>query len=64
MKGVEAPGEGLARETHFHVEIWSRKFEGMGRLQRHRSVYKVLDDEIQKGVHALQIVTKGADGQA
>lgn len=45
-------------ETHFHVEIVSQVFEGMGRVERQRRVYQVLSEELQERVHALELVTR------
>eukprot|EP00920_Eleutheroschizon_duboscqi_P034350 GHVT01082529.1.p1 GENE.GHVT01082529.1~~GHVT01082529.1.p1 ORF type:complete len:197 (+),score=48.33 GHVT01082529.1:1557-2147(+) len=44
-------------ETHFWVSICSEAFAGLRPLERHRLVYKILDDEIKKenGIHALSI---------
>ncbi|MEP9399238.1 BolA family protein [Mesorhizobium sp. KR2-14] len=42
-------------ETHFRIRIVSGKFEGMSRIERHRSVNELLADELKAGVHALAI---------
>ena len=42
-------------ETHFRVRIVSGVFEGMSRIDRHRSVNALLSDELKAGVHALAI---------
>ncbi len=42
-------------ETHFRVVIVSDKFEGLGRVERHRQVNTVLKDELAGPVHALAI---------
>ncbi|PWJ84829.1 BolA protein [Pseudaminobacter salicylatoxidans] len=42
-------------ETHFRVRIVSGAFEGMSRIDRHRSVNALLSDELKAGVHALAI---------
>lgn len=42
-------------ETHFRIRIVSDKFEGMSRIERHRSVNELLADELKAGVHALAI---------
>src|SRR6185437_16187984 len=42
-------------ETHFRIRIVSDKFEGMSRIDRHRSVNELLADELKAGVHALAI---------
>lgn len=46
-------------ESHFKVKIVSSKFEGKRLVERHKMVYKILDEELNvKGLHALQLVTK------
>jgi BolA family transcriptional regulator, general stress-responsive regulator len=45
-------------ESHFRVEIMSRQFEGLSRVERHRKVYAALDGLFEEGLHALQIFTK------
>jgi BolA protein len=42
-------------ETHFRVRIVSNIFEGMSRIDRHRSINALLADELKAGVHALAI---------
>jgi BolA protein len=42
-------------ETHFRVEIVSRAFAGKTRLERQRTVYALLAEELAERVHALQI---------
>lgn len=53
MKEVEDKAE-----THFRVEIHSQEFSGKTSVQRHRMVYVLLADEIEDGVHSLQITAK------
>lgn len=50
-------------ETHFRVRLVSPAFAGMSRLERHRAVNALLDDELKGGVHALAIET-AAPGEA
>jgi BolA protein len=42
-------------ESHFNVVIVSAAFEGMGRVQRQRSVYSALAEELAGPVHALSL---------
>ena len=42
------------------VEAVSPAFEGKTRLQCHRLVYEILDEELKGGVHALSVRTKAA----
>lgn len=48
-----APGS----ETHFKVVIVAAAFAGLNAVQRHRQVYKALDEALARGVHALAIHT-------
>jgi BolA family transcriptional regulator, general stress-responsive regulator len=45
-------------ETHFHVEIVSPLFQGMGRVARQQRVYQVLAEELAGPIHALSLVTR------
>lgn len=42
-------------ETHWNLIVVSGRFEGLSRVQRQRTVYGVLDEEMKQkpGVHAL-----------
>lgn len=42
-------------ETHFKVVLISNDFDGMRKVARHQSIYKVLDDAMKNGVHALAL---------
>mmetsp|Transcript_9286 Transcript_9286/g.34346 ORF Transcript_9286/g.34346 Transcript_9286/m.34346 type:complete len:111 (-) Transcript_9286:429-761(-) len=42
-------------ETHLRLELVSSKFEGMNRVARHRMVYELLQEQLDSGLHALQI---------
>jgi BolA-like protein 1 len=56
-------------ESHFHLQVSSPSFDGMGKVQRHRLIYGLLKEELKPkddggwGLHALQIVAKGSDGK-
>ena len=45
----------LGSESHFKVTIVSAAFEGISSVQRHQQVYRVLQEELQGGVHALSL---------
>ena len=45
-------------ETHFYVHIISDKFGGMTQIKRHRAVNALLQQEFQRGLHALSLRTK------
>ncbi len=42
-------------ETHFHVLIVSEKFVGKSRVERHRMVQSLLEEERERGLHALSL---------
>jgi BolA protein len=51
-------GHGGARpggETHYRVRIVSGRFSGLGRVARHRLVYRLLPAEFADGLHALAL---------
>lgn len=49
-------GHAGAREgRHFSVVITSARFEGLGRVARHRLVYDALRNLMPRGIHALAI---------
>ena len=49
-------GHAGAREgRHFSVAITSTRFQGLGRIARHRLVYDALHDLMPRGIHALAI---------
>jgi BolA protein len=48
-------------ESHFKVTVVSGAFDGQQLVARHRSVNKVLSDELQGGVHALALHTLTPD---
>jgi BolA family transcriptional regulator, general stress-responsive regulator len=41
---------------HYRLRLVSPKFEGLGRLARHRLVYDCLGNMMHKEIHALAIV--------
>ena len=51
-------------ETHFHVAIVSKMFEGLTRVDRHRRVHDVLDAELKGRVHALALTLLTPDEAA
>ena len=55
-------GHAGAREgRHFTVHIRSSRFQGLGRVARHRLVYDALGPLSAQGIHALAIVAKSPD---
>ena len=53
-----AGSRGSDGETHFNLRVVSQEFEGKSLVKRHRLIYKLLEDELQSGLHALSIVAK------
>ncbi|KAL8829359.1 MAG: hypothetical protein Q9170_006200 [Blastenia crenularia] len=49
-----------SRETHFRIEITSDAFQGKMQPARHRMVYTLLKEELERegGVHALSLKTR------
>jgi BolA protein len=47
-----SPGTG---ESHFELHLVSEKFAGLSRIQRHKLVYRILEEEMAGPVHALQL---------
>lgn len=41
--------------THFRVEIISDRFAGLSRIERHRLVHALLENELKSGIHALSL---------
>jgi BolA protein len=51
-------GHAGAREgRHFSVHLVSQRFEGLGRVARHRLVYDALASWLPHGIHALALTT-------
>lgn len=48
-------GDNGSGNTHFAIAIKSEKFKGMSKVNAHRAIKKVLIDEFNKGLHALEI---------
>ncbi len=44
-------------ETHFSASIVSEKFKNASQLERHRMVYRLIDDEFKAGLHAIRLST-------
>lgn len=42
-------------ETHFSVVVVSTRFHGLSRVQRHKLLYEILDEEMTNNIHALRI---------
>jgi BolA protein len=48
-------------ETHFRVEITAAAFAGKSRVDRQRSVYQVLAEELAGPVHALALTANAPE---
>ncbi len=48
-------GAAQGGESHFNVVIVSEAFQGQGRVQRQRSIYTALSEELAGPVHALSL---------
>ncbi len=48
-------------ESHFRVEIVAQAFRGQSRLERQRTVYGLLAEELDGTIHALQISARAPD---
>ena len=44
-------------ESHFKVVLVSSEFEGQGLVARHRTINKILSDELSNKIHALALHT-------
>lgn len=42
---------------HFDLTVVSQAFQGLGKVQQHQLIYKVLGDLMKEDVHALVIKT-------
>ena len=51
-------GAAAGGQTHYNVAVVSPKFEGLGRVARHRLVNQALQAEFDTGLHALSLVLR------
>ena len=42
-------------ETHLFIKIRSSKFKGLKKIEMHRMVYKILENEFKSGLHAIEL---------
>lgn len=52
---LHAGHAGAKEGRHYTVRLVSERFNGLGRVARHRLVYDSLRSEMQAGIHALVI---------
>ncbi|KAL8646640.1 MAG: hypothetical protein Q9210_006022 [Variospora velana] len=59
----KAMQESVSRETHFRIVITSEAFKSKMQPARHRMVYALLKEELDRagGIHALQLKTRTPD---
>jgi stress-induced morphogen len=58
LPGAEVSVEDLTGGgDHFRAEVVSDRFAGLSRIQQHRLIYEVFDEEIGGPIHALSIKT-------
>lgn len=43
---------------HFIAEVVWDGFEGLSLVERHKVIYKILDDDFKAGMHSLSLKTK------
>ncbi len=48
---------------HFSVEVKSQAFQGLGLVEQHQLIYKILNKYLLHDIHALQIKTSVAQQQ-
>ena len=58
VKDVSKLHEGHAgykegHETHFEIKLVSANFEGVSKLERHRTLNKLLMEELNSGLHSV-----------
>ena len=51
-------GDNGTNETHFEIQIASDKIKNLSRVNAHREINKLLKEEFNKGLHALEIKIK------
>ena len=44
-----------SQESHFKICLENKNTESLSRLELHRKINELLQDEFQKGLHALEI---------
>ena len=52
---------GAASGGHYTVTVVSPDFAGKSSVERHRMVYAALGDYMQRGIHALALITRAPD---
>ena len=55
------PGFDGKGESHLRIRIVASAFNGISRVMRHRKINELLQDELERGLHALAIDAKTPD---
>ena len=42
-------------DTHFNISIISKEFEGLSAVHRHQKVFKILENELENGLHSVSL---------
>lgn len=58
------PGFDGQGESHIRIRVVAEHFNGMSRVNIHRTVNELCADEIAAGLHALAIDAKGTSGDS
>lgn len=45
-------------ETHLRIKVVAEAFEGMSRVNRHRTINELVQEEIAQGLHAIAMETR------
>lgn len=45
-------------QDHFDIEVVSPEFKGKSIIEQHKMIFAILGDEMDKGIHAVQLKTK------
>ena len=54
---------GADQGTHFRIKIVSSIFKGMSKIERHRTVFTLLEDLLKNQIHALSLALLSDDEQ-
>ena len=44
------------KKFHLKISINSKELSKMGRIQSNKKIYKILDEELKKNIHSIQIL--------
>ena len=49
-----------ARETHFFIKMVINDYNTINKVELHRKIYKLLDNEFSSGLHSLELDLKNS----